>query len=246
MTRGEDAEARFLAHTRREGGVGSNQERERVRDRGGGRDREGGSPFAPLGRDEFHLLRVESDNFVNRVDVSDSPLRQRGPSSPSGKNAVLGSGDKNIPGVGGVSGHGGGEGSACPSSSWDGSLPPRAVLVADGFLVPGKADGGVYVVIPSLSEEGTWRGDGGGGEDSQSGGRRREQDYADGRVVRLTKMKRSGGVEGGGANSRCSATGFPEGQCVYVSRRGRAMGEKSAYFRSPVWHVELNLSGFLN
>lgn len=200
MIKGEDAEARFLAHTGREGGVNSDREL------GAGRygekpksvGQEGGSPFAPLGRDEFHLLRVESDNFVNRVSVSDS----RGPSSPLEETAELGRGDKGIPRIGGDSGHGGREGSACTPPSWDGSLPPRAVLVADGFLVPGKADGGVYVVIPSLSEEG-----GGGGEDSQSGGRRQEQDYTEGRVVRLTKVKRSGRVQ----PPDVVATGFPKG-----------------------------------
>lgn len=202
MIRGEDAESRFLAYTRREGGVNSRPER------GGGRyggnpsfNQEGGSPFVPLGRDEFHLLRVESDNFVNRV-----------PSSPLEETAVLERGDKGIPRIGGDSGHGGGEGSACTPPSWDGSLPPRAVLVADGFLVPGKADGGVYVVIPSLSEEG-----GGDGEDLQYGERRWEQDYTEGRVVRLTKIKRSDGVH---QASRCSATSFPKGLCVYVSFAG--------------------------
>ncbi|CAN0493950.1 unnamed protein product, partial [Ectocarpus sp. 8 AP-2014] len=38
----------------------------------------------------------------------------------------------------------------------DGPLPPEdgdAVLIADGFLVPGKADGGVYLVVPAAAEE---------------------------------------------------------------------------------------------
>lgn len=49
-----------------------------------------------------------------------------------------------------------------PSS--DGILPEDAFLVADGFLMPGKADGGVYVVRPASAgvSDDAWTTPGGG------------------------------------------------------------------------------------
>ena len=59
---------------------------------------------------------------------------------------------------------------------WDGPLPEHgAVLIADGFLVPGKADGGVYLVVPTAAEEkgfvaGVGSGADGAGVDGSGGG----------------------------------------------------------------------------
>lgn len=82
-----------------------------------------------------------------------------------------------------------GEEEARASPGWDGPLPDeQALLVADGFLVPGKSDGGVYVVVPGgadKSGEGAGEGDGlrGQGDRGDGGG--------GDKIVRLTGIKRS-------------------------------------------------------
>lgn len=45
--------------------------------------------------------------------------------------------------------------SCSSSTSTDGMLPDDAMLVADGFLMPGKADGGVYIIRPTDAEDST-------------------------------------------------------------------------------------------
>ncbi|CBJ49244.1 conserved unknown protein [Ectocarpus siliculosus] len=90
---------------------------------------------------------------------------------------------------------------------WDGPLPPEdgdAVLIADGFLVPGKADGGVYLVVPAAAEERRATAAAGLGVDGAArGGESRAEGKAgagaaaaagsippEDRIVRLTNPKR--------------------------------------------------------
>lgn len=78
--------------------------------------------------------------------------------------------------------------STTEAPGWDG---PEAAgfLIADGFLVPGKADGGVYLVLPTASEEnGSPVAEGGGGGGGGGGGTAAAPTE---RIVRLTTPKRS-------------------------------------------------------
>ena len=192
LTRGEEAEACFLAYRRSEDDDGcGGQEIARGRGSLDSIGRQYRARFPHLGRDEFDRLRAESDNFVNRVDGSNPQLgqtAQRNP-DPFPRGMEEGSpagGNKHTQRAEDVPDGGKRAEKPCPPLEWDESLPPRAVLVADGFLVPGKADGGVYVIIPSLSEEG----EGGGGFDDDASGGRQDQRCAEGRMVQLTRSKR--------------------------------------------------------
>ena len=93
-------------------------------------------------------------------------------------------------------------GSASGDGGWDEAVPEQAVLVADGFLVPGKSDGGVYIVVPAGAEKAAARSvsrdsDGGGlGTREEGMGRGRGREGGAGRsgsgerIVRLTCVKR--------------------------------------------------------
>lgn len=81
---------------------------------------------------------------------------------------------------------------------WDGPLPEEAAgfLIADGFLIPGKADGGVYLVVPTAAEEKGFPEAEGGEGGSRVEGDRAGAAAAAGtaaaaeRIVRLTSPKR--------------------------------------------------------
>ncbi|CAM9888636.1 unnamed protein product, partial [Scytosiphon promiscuus] len=91
------------------------------------------------------------------------------------------------------------ESSSSVLPGWDGPTPEEAAgfLIADGFLIPGKADGGVYLVVPTAAEEKGFPVAGGGGGGSRLEGDRDRAGAGGGtaagaaeRIVRLTSPKR--------------------------------------------------------
>lgn len=117
---------------------------------------------------QFSLLRRESDKFSDG-DVSPRPRRETEAALQllPVTGAGTGGAPQAPPGVANPSpledGHNAAAGTSASKQSprptlpgWDGPLLPEdgdAVLIADGFLVPGKADGGVYLVVPAAAEE---------------------------------------------------------------------------------------------
>ncbi|CAN0182141.1 unnamed protein product [Ectocarpus sp. 6 AP-2014] len=171
---------------------------------------------------QFSLLRLESDKFS---DGDGSPRLRREteaaalPLPVTGAGAGAGGAPQAPPDTAEPSLLQDGRNAAGTSAStqsppppptlpgWDGPLPPEdgdAVLIADGFLVPGKADGGVYLVVPAAAEERRATAAAGLGVDGAArGGESRAEGKAgagaaaaagssppEDRIVRLTNPKR--------------------------------------------------------
>ncbi|CAB1112476.1 unnamed protein product [Ectocarpus sp. CCAP 1310/34] len=166
---------------------------------------------------QFSLLRLESDKFS---DGDCSPRKRRETEAAALPLPVTGAGAGGAPQVppgtaepsllqDGRNAAGTSASTESPPTTlpgWDGPLLPEdgdAVLIADGFLVPGKADGGVYLVVPAAAEERRAAGGGVGvdgaarGRESRAGGKAGAGAAAavgssptEDKIVRLTNPKR--------------------------------------------------------
>lgn len=188
LTEGEDAESRYRAAMKKrkqhdnDGSSGGGS--------GGGEDSGGHEPkkntsLLRLEADQFNLLRLESDKFVNGDDDMYTRPTMRSRGEPHAMAAVEG-GRARVEG-----GTTKGEDDE-DSAGWDRPLPEQAVLVADGFLVPGKADGGVYIVVPD--GEGQRKRRDGAARAEENGDRQSGGGVGGERIIRLTSAKRLVGL----------------------------------------------------
>ncbi|CAM9397274.1 unnamed protein product, partial [Ectocarpus sp. 4 AP-2014] len=169
---------------------------------------------------QFSLLRIESDKFSDG-DGSPRPRRETDAVALPQPLPVTGAGTGGAPQAppdteepsllqDGRNATGTSSSTESPPTTlpgWDGPLLPEdgdAVLIADGFLVPGKADGGVYLVVPAAVEERRATAAAGAGVDGAArGGESRAEGKAgagaaaaagssppEDRIVRLTNPKR--------------------------------------------------------
>lgn len=181
LTKGEDAESRYRAAMKKrkqhedddDGGGGGGEER-------GGLDPKKKAPLLRLEADQFNLLRLESDKFVN----GDDDIYTRPTMRPRGEPHAVAAGGGRARVEGGTTK---GEHDEDPSG-WYGPLPEQAVLVADGFLVPGKSDGGVYIVIPD--GDGQRKRRDGAARTEESGDRQSGGGVGGEGIIRLTSAKR--------------------------------------------------------
>ncbi|CAN0385800.1 unnamed protein product, partial [Ectocarpus sp. 12 AP-2014] len=167
---------------------------------------------------QFSLLRLESDKFSDgdgsprkrrETEAAALPLPVTGAEAGGAPQAPLDTAEPSLLQDGrNAAGTSTSTQSPPPTlPGWDGPLLPEdgdAVLIADGFLVPGKADGGVYLVVPPAAEEPHAAGGGDFGVDgaARGGESRAEGKAAAGaaaaagrsppgdRIVRLTNPKR--------------------------------------------------------
>ncbi|CAM9577430.1 unnamed protein product, partial [Ectocarpus fasciculatus] len=181
LTQGREAELKYLAT--RNGSSSSNKNKERQEISTSRTNEGGGNSLADSGEtngsaggahveqplrfesQQFSLLRLESDKFSDG-DVSPRPRPEPEAALPLSVTGAGTGGAPQAPCMASPSRLQDGRNAAGTSAStqsppttlpgWDGPLLPEdgdAVLIADGFLVPGKADGGVYLVVPAAPEE---------------------------------------------------------------------------------------------
>ncbi len=178
-----------------------------------GDDAAGAKPALRFDSKQFSLLRRESDRF-NDGDGSRRSRAKRLQAAAAAASTAAAAGataaaaestlSKEEAEEYAVAAEAGVDADAA-SPGWEGPLPEHGgVLIADGFLVPGKADGGVYLVVPppaaaASGKKGSAAGGTAGGDDGGARGGERGAGAsptgagaaaAGERIVRLTGTKR--------------------------------------------------------